>query len=113
MANFNEFALIPQLPYPAHIYDERRDFAKDGFDSEFAAFRIGVDYVERKDGADHPYRWGLGEKILPGNEKTVVLGITMHRCFPARREYTLGYVFENFFWQIDIKKANITVTCNK
>jgi hypothetical protein len=111
VANFNEFSLMPQHPYPAYVYDDRRDFSLDGFAAESAAFRIGVDYAERREGADHPYRWGLGEKILSGNEKTIVLGVTMNRCFPARREYALGYVFENFFWQINIKKVNVTVTC--
>jgi hypothetical protein len=113
VANFNEFALNPQSPFPAYVYDDRRDFHVDGFESEFAAFRIGVDYAERKEALDHPYRWGMGEKILGGNEKTIVLGLTMNRCSPARREFSLGYVFEHFFWQINLKKVNVTVACAK
>ncbi len=111
VANANEFALMPQLPYPGWVYDDRTSYATEGFGNDFATFRIGVDYADRTGGVDHPWRWGMGESILTGNEKTVVLGVTMNTCFAGQREFSLGYVFENFFWQVDIKKANVTVSC--
>jgi hypothetical protein len=64
----------------------------------------------QKSMVDHPARWGMGEKILSGNEKTVVLGVRMNSCF-QRKEVSVGYVLENFFWVIDLRKFNVSVTC--
>lgn len=48
VANFNEFDLKPQLPDPAHVYNASSNFVLDGFGSEFAAFRIGIDFQDRQ-----------------------------------------------------------------
>jgi len=65
----------------------------------------------QKSKVDHPIRWGLGENIISGNEKTVVLGVRMNTCWPGKKEFSVGYVFENFFWVIELKMFNVSVSC--
>merc|ERR1712000_758965 len=86
-----------------------RNFIEDGFNGQFARFRMGIDY-EGRNGIDHPWRWGYGEKISSGNQKTLVLGVTMNECLDNRL-FKLGYVFENFFWVVDIFEWRMTVKC--
>lgn len=111
VANFNDFDLPSQSPpSPAWIYESPTSFLSEQFGDVASSFRLGIDYDGRQ-GIDHPYRWGLGEIIRHGNEKTVVLGINVRDCF-KNRPYHLGYVFEQFFWVIRIHTENITVLCS-
>lgn len=101
--------IVPtQGPDPNFVYEEGETFESRGFPSERAKFRVGVDFDTRR-GIDHPYRWGLGTPLAPGETRTIT---GMIRLRTARTQnYWAGLVNEYVQWVQDrVGTTPITVT---
>ena len=100
--------LTTQGPNPGFIYDEGGTFSSRGFDATTGAFRVGIDFDNRT-GLDHPYRWGLGAPLAPGQFVTITGGIKMKTA--QAKNYWGGLVREYVAWMEDNKgKKQITVS---
>ena len=76
----------------------RRDFLKWGIASgtAFLGWHL-VEFEGSNLGVDHPYRWGLGGNLGPGQEATVTDGIRLQTPTPGR-DYWVGLVQETVQW---------------
>ena len=100
--------LLTQGPVPGYVYDEGDTFYSRGFPGVASAFRIGVDYGTHS-GIDHPYRWGLGAPLGPGQTTTVTGSIRLKT--PQAVKYWAGLVREQIAWiQDNLGVRTITVT---
>ncbi len=100
--------LPTQDPAPGFIYDEGDTFVTRGFKDQARAVRIGIDFDGRI-GMDHPYRWGLGVPLAPGQATTITGAIRLKT--PRAINYWAGLVREQVAWLQDhIGAQNITVT---
>ncbi len=100
--------IITQGPVPGYVYDEVDTFRTRGFPEQNGAFRVGVDFDGRT-GDDHPYRWGLGAPLGPGQSTTVTGAIRLET--PRAVKYWAGLVREQIKWFQDNQGAQlITVT---
>ncbi len=105
--NSNE-TLPTQGPPPGYVYQEGENFDTTSHWSQAGAFRVGVDFAGRT-GIDHPYRWGLGAPLAPGESVTITGAIRLTTAHSA--EYWAGLVQEYVAWvQDDVGRQNITVT---
>ncbi len=92
-------ATLPtQGPDPGFVYKEGETFASDGFPEASGAIRVGVDFDGRS-GIDHPYRWGLGAPIAPGQTAVVNGAIRLNSA--QSRKYWAGLVREQIAWLAD------------
>lgn len=98
--------LETQGPPPGFVYEEGDTFYTRGFPDEMYAYRVGVDFDGRV-GIDHPYRWGLGEPLLPGRTVTVTGAIRLHT--PRAINYWVGLVQEQIRWVQDREGAQFVV----
>lgn len=104
--NNGDLPLQTQGPDPAFAYEEGDTFASRGFPDTQGAFRVGVDFDQRT-GLDHPYRWGLGAPLLPGQSTTITGTI---RLVNARSQnYWAGLVQERVAWVVDQQGTQIIV----
>ncbi len=100
--------LPTQGPDPGFVYDEGDDFRSRGFSEVKNAFRVGIDFDGRS-GVDHPYRWGLGAPLAPGQTTTITGSIRLKTARTAN--YWVGLVREQVAWLQDKKGGQaITVT---
>ena len=100
--------LTTQGPNPGFAYDEDDTFATRGFDATAGAYRVGIDFDNRT-GIDHPYRWGLGAPLAPGQSVTITGTIKMKTA--QSKNYWAGFVHEYVAWLEDNKgKQVIAVT---
>ena len=100
--------LATQLPDPGFAYVEGDTFRARGYSEQRDAFRVGVDFDGRA-GVDHPYRWGLGAPLAPGQFATVTGTIQLNT--PQAIDYWVGLVREQVAWLQDkIGTQKITVT---
>jgi len=90
--------LPTQDPAPDFVYDEGDTFYTRGFPDVPNAFRVGIDFDERA-GIDHPYRWGLGAPLAPGESRTITGGIRLTQS--RERAYWVGLVRERVAWVQD------------
>ena len=74
--NDSSDALPTQGPDPGFVYEEGDTFVTRGFPDAGGNFRVGVDFTSRS-GIDHPYRWGLGAPLVPGETRTITGSIRM------------------------------------
>jgi hypothetical protein len=79
-------------------YDEGDTFYTRNFPDINGAFRVGVDFDGRA-GIDHPYRWGLGAPLAPGQFATV--NGTIRLKTPQAINYWAGLVREQAVWLQD------------
>lgn len=93
--NGSSTPLATQGPEPGFVYEEGDTFYSRGFPDQAGAFRLGVDFDARV-GIDHPYRWGLGTPLAPGETRTVTGYIRIK--YPQRRYYWAGFVQERVSW---------------
>ena len=101
-------ALPTTGPVPGFVYDEGDTFYSRGFPGIANAFRVGVDFSTRS-GIDHPYRWGLGAPLGPGQTTTVTGAIRLKT--PQAVKYWAGLVNEQVAWMQDnLGTQTITVT---
>ncbi len=90
--------LEAQGPGPGFVYEEGETFYTRGFPDEMYAYRVGVEFSNRT-GIDHPYRWGLGEPLLPGRTVTVTGAIRLNTVQAIT--YWVGLVQEQIKWLQD------------
>jgi hypothetical protein len=87
-----------QGPNPGFIYNEGENFRADGFTETKGPIRVGVDF-EGRSGVDHPYRWGLGSPLAPG--QTAVVSGAIRMKYTQSRNYWIGLVREQIAWLQD------------
>ena len=98
VVNSSNLTLTTQGPDPGFIYEEGENFDGRGFPAKVGSFRVGIDF-DGRGGIDHPYRWGLGAPLLPG-QTTIVTG-AIHMLTPQSRRYWTGLVQEYVSWMQD------------
>ncbi|MBI3913452.1 MAG: S8 family peptidase [Chloroflexi bacterium] len=98
--NDSDATLNTQGPDPNTVYDEGETFYTIGFPDVRGAFRVGIEFDGRA-GIDHPYRWGLGAPLAPGQSATITGGI--HLKTPATKNYWAGLVQEQIIWLQDFQ----------
>ncbi len=98
--------LHTQTPDPGFVYDEDDTFRSRGFTETSDAFRIGIDFDGRA-GIDHPYRWGLGAPLAPGETRTITGAIRLNTARTI--QYWAGLVREQAIWVSDQQGAQ-TIT---
>ncbi len=59
-----------QDPAPGFVYNEGDDFNTRGFAKANGMVRFAIDFAGNS-GTAHPYRWGLGKDLQPGESTTV------------------------------------------
>lgn len=84
-----------QDPNPGFMYEEGDTFTSRGFPDIVGYFRVGVDF-ESREGMDHPYRWGLGVPLAPGQITKVTGQIRLKN--PQSQKYWVGLVQEYITW---------------
>jgi hypothetical protein len=105
--NDSNVPLVTQEPNPGFTYNEGETFLSKGFGETAGAIRVGVDFDGRA-GVDHPYRWGLGAPLAPGQTAVVNGAIRLNNA--AARNYWAGLVREQIAWLQDNQgKRIITV----
>ncbi|MEW5718848.1 MAG: hypothetical protein AB1817_09495, partial [Chloroflexota bacterium] len=106
--NDSDDMLETQGPDPGFVYDEGDTFATRGFPDTTDKFRVGIDFDGRT-GIDHPYRWGLGAPLAPGESVTVTGAIRLQTARAIK--YWAGLVREHIAWLQDRQGTQtITVT---
>ena len=100
--------LATQGPNPGFIYDEGDTFRSRGFTETRDSFRIGIDF-EGNTGIDHPYRWGLGAPLAPGQTTTITGAIRLKTAQIIN--YWAGLVREGVLWLQD-RQGTQTITVN-
>ena len=95
VSNNGVLPLATQGPDPGFIYDEGDSFISRGFADATGNFRVGVDFATRT-GMDHPYRWGLGTPLAPGEARTITGLIRVKH--PQTQLYWTGLVQEHIAW---------------
>ncbi|MBI5031106.1 MAG: hypothetical protein HZB51_11305 [Chloroflexi bacterium] len=96
--NNSTTSITSQDPQPGFVYNEGETFYTRNFPDVHGAFRIGIDFDGRS-GIDHPYRWGLGAPLAPGETRTITGAIRMKN--PQRVNYWAGLVQEQVAWWQD------------
>jgi subtilisin family serine protease len=93
--NTSKDALATQGPEPGFIYEEGDTFTSRGYADQKGAFRIAIDY-EGHSGVDHPYRWGFGTPLQPGETRTITGAIRLKNV--GTHNYWAGLVQEQTAW---------------
>src|SRR5581483_8154979 len=85
--------LATQAPAPGFVYNEGETFLTRGFAEVNGSYRVGIDFEGRSPAViDHPYRWGLGAALAPGETRTVNGQIRLNRAQAIN--YWVGLVHE-------------------
>jgi len=102
--------LPTQGPDPGFVYEEGDTFRSRGFTETSGPYRVGIDFDGRGTfTVDHPYRWGLGAPLAPGQTATITGAIRLET--PRAISYWAGLVREKIAWVQDKQGAQkITVT---
>jgi len=101
-------ALATQAPDPGFVYEEGDTFYTRNFPDVPGAFRVALDFDDRT-GIDHPYRWGLGAPLAPGETRTITGAIRLKNA--QSKNYWAGLVQEQTAWLQDRQGlAPVTVT---
>jgi hypothetical protein len=95
--NDSDEPLTTQDPPPDFVYEEGDSYLSRGFVEQAGAVRVGVDFDGRS-GIDHPYRWGLGGTLQPGESATITGGIRLRT--PQARTYWAGLAREQIAWLV-------------
>ncbi len=105
--NGSNATLATQAPNPNFTYLEGESFLAHGFVEQRDAFRVGIDFDART-GIDHPYRWGFGAPLNPGETRVIHGAIRLNRV--VTQNYWAGLVREQVSWLQDHQGAtNIAV----
>jgi hypothetical protein len=113
VANNSGETLQTQGPEPGFVYDEGDTFRSRGFIETNGSFRVGIDFDGRS-GIDHPYRWGLGSSLAPGETRTITGVIRMKNVQTCK--YWAGLVQEQIAWHQDnqgIQRIAVSTTTGK
>ena len=108
--NDTNVPLATQGPNPGFTYLEGESFLSHGLTEQRDAFRVGVDFDGRAANMiDHPYRWGFGSALQPGETRIINGQIRLNSL--AAKNYWAGLVREQIAWLQDNQgKTLITVT---
>jgi N-acetyl-anhydromuramyl-L-alanine amidase AmpD len=108
--NDTNVPLATQGPNPGFTYLEGESFLSHGFVEQRDAFRVGVDFDGRAATMiDHPYRWGFGTPLQPGETRVITGQIRLNNA--ATKNYWAGLVREQIAWLQDNQgKTLITVS---
>ncbi len=87
-----------QGPGPGFVYAEGESFQSRGFPDVNGAFRVGIDF-DGRNGIDHPYRWGFGAPLAPGQMATITGAIRLETG--QAKDYWAGLVQEQIAWLQD------------
>ncbi len=87
-----------QDPSPGYVYDESETYLARASE-RYGRFRVGIDFNGRAGTIDHPYRWGLGKDLAPGEVATVVGYVRLNTL--KRTDYWAGLVQEAVRWVSD------------
>ncbi len=109
VVNNSNQPLVTQGPDPGFIYNEGETFFGKGFAEQTGAIRVGIDFSGRS-GIDHPYRWGLGAPLGPG--QTVVVNGAIRLTSVQSRNYWAGLVREQVAWLQD-NQGTQAITVNQ
>lgn len=105
--NDGETEMPTQGPNPGFVYEEGDTFASRGFPASASNFRVGIEF-DNNSGLDHPYRWGFGAPLGPGEVRTITGGIHLFRA--QTQKYWGGLVQEYVAWiQDKVGVASVTV----
>lgn len=96
--NGTDSALPTQGPDPGFVYDEGDTFRAKAFGEVRGSIRVGVEF-DGDTGVDHPYRWGLGAPLAPGQTAVVSGAIRVKNA--QSRNYWVGLVREQVAWLQD------------
>jgi hypothetical protein len=96
--NRSNSVLSTQGPDPGFVYDEGDTFQTRGYPAVSGNFRVGLDFDNRT-GVDHPYRWGLGSSLGPGESRTFTGLVRLQT--PQAQKYWGGLVREFVAWLDD------------
>ncbi|MBI5303369.1 MAG: hypothetical protein HY868_14635 [Chloroflexi bacterium] len=100
--------LPTQGPDPGFLYEEGDSFYSRGFPDTMGSLRVGVDFDGRI-GVDHPYRWGFGSPLQPGETRTITGAIRLRTVRVAN--YWAGLVQERVAW-IQDRQGTQAITVN-
>ncbi len=102
--------LQTQGPNPGFVYEEGDTFRSRGFAEVRDAYRVGIDFDGRAASIiDHPYRWGFGAPLAPGESRTITGAIRLKTGRAVK--YWAGIVRELVAWLQDRQgEQMITVT---
>ncbi|MCL5962438.1 MAG: peptidoglycan recognition protein family protein [Chloroflexi bacterium] len=96
-----------QDPNPGMAYNEGDTFNSRGFPKVSNKFRVAVDY-DGNQGVSHPYRWGLGSQVNPGDVATVTGYVKF--AAPQVRDFWVGVVEEWVkYWDDNEGRATLSV----
>ncbi|MCL5961363.1 MAG: N-acetylmuramoyl-L-alanine amidase [Chloroflexi bacterium] len=87
-----------QGPAPGFVYSEGDQYTSVEAE-KYGRFRVGLDFSGRSQSADHPYRWGLGKDLAPGETTTVVGYVRLSTV--KTTNYWTGLVQEGVAWIAD------------
>ena len=97
-----------QDPASGFVYEESDTFCSRGFTETNGAYRVGIDFDGRT-GIDHPFRWGLGVPLAPGQSATITGAIRLKTTRAIN--YWAGLVRGKIAWVQDRQGTQkITVT---
>ncbi|MEW5717741.1 MAG: hypothetical protein AB1817_03870, partial [Chloroflexota bacterium] len=100
--------LQTQGPNPGFVYEEGDTFKSRGYAEVRNAFRVGVETAAGS-ALDHPYRWGLGAPLAPGQSATITGAIRLKSGRALK--YWAGLVREQIAWLQDRQgEQTVTVT---
>jgi hypothetical protein len=99
-----------QDPNPGLTYGEADTFKTLGYQKINDKFRVAVDYSGNQ-GISHPYRWGLGDPLKPGNIATITGYVKL--TSPGVRQYWAGTIEEYVkYWEDNQGTVNVSVVNN-
>ncbi len=100
--NDSNLPLATQSPEPGFIYEEGDTFYSRGFADQRGAYRVAIDFDGRT-GIDHPYRWGLGSPLPPGETRAITGWIRLKDA--ETKDFWAGLVQEQIAWRDDHQGA--------
>jgi N-acetyl-anhydromuramyl-L-alanine amidase AmpD len=106
--NDTNVPLATQGPNPGFTYIEGESFNSHGLMEQRDAHRVGIDF-EGRAGVDHPYRWGFGSPLAPGETRTITGQVRLQQ--PASKKYWSGLVREQVAWLED-NRGTTQITVN-
>lgn len=105
--NNGSVTIQSQGPSPGYVYNEWDQFSNIEAE-KFNRFRLAVDLDGRTQSIDHPYRWGLGRDLAPGESTTVTGYIRLTNL--KTTGYWAGLVREGISWIADgVARTAVTV----
>lgn len=102
--NNGNMTIGTQGPDPGYVYQEGKTFKTDKFPKLTGKLRVAIDFTDDQ-GVSHPYRWGLGTAIEPGQTMTVTGYIQLNSA--QVKQYWAGLVWESVKYLDDEKGKSL------